>query len=268
MNCDWAIRMIDDYLRDELSQRDRDRIEEHLARCPSCASELRKRPALERQMRRGLAASVQPLYVSADLSSRIVQASVETLSRAGRVRRTAVTARVVGTALAATLVAVGLLALLGRIPMPSKLTPVSLLPAKSLPPAGAELDAVSQRGQLRPLMETPTVSQLDANMVIEPRKMSVREPFTMTVWVQSDLPEPLETVDLDLDISGPSGVYHFELSFRGPLPAEGTSVFRVTPSILTRSCEERYLMSPAAIFDVPGTYTVRATLLYPVVGSE
>jgi hypothetical protein len=268
VNCESAVRMLDDFLHDEVNQRDRDRLEEHLARCDTCARELRRRPALERQVRRALAASVQPLYISADASNRIVRASEESLMRADRARRTLLTARTVAGALAVLLVTIGLLALLGQIPVSSNLRSVSLLPAKRLPPAGAELEAASRQDRLLPLMETPTLSQIEANMLIEPREMHARELFTMTVYVQSDMPEPLEAIDLDLDIRGPAGHYRFELSFGGPLPAEGTSVFRVTPDLLARPCEERYLMSPTEIFAVPGTYTVRATLLYPVAVSE
>jgi hypothetical protein len=260
--------MLDDFLHDEVNQRDRDRLEKHLAGCSKCARELRKRPALERQVRRALAASVQPLYVSADVSTRIVRASEESLQRAERARRTLLTARAVAGALAVLLVTIGLLALLGRIPVSSNLKPVSLLPAKRLSPAGSELEAASRQDRLLSLMEAPTLSQMEANVLIEPREMHARESFTMTVFIQSDTPEPLEAIDLDLDVSGPAGHYRFELSFGGPLPAEGTSVFRVTPDVLARPCEERYLMSPTEIFAVPGTYTIRATLLYPITVSE
>lgn len=267
MNCESAVRMMDDYLHDELGQRDRERIEEHLASCSRCARELRKRPALERQMRRALAASVQPLYLSADASSRIVKASEESLIRAGRMDRTLLAVRVVAGAMALVLMTVALLALVGRIPVPSNLT-TSLFPAKSLPPVEQQLGTVAGQGQLRPLLETPTLSQLEANMLIEPREMHAREPFTMTVYVQSDMSAPIEDIDLDLEINGPSGHYRFELSFSGPLPAEGTSIFRVTTKLLARICEERYLMAPTEIFAVPGTYTVRATLVHPVIASE
>lgn len=259
--------MMEDFMHDELSQRDRARMEAHLARCSSCASELRKRPALERQVRRALAASVQPMYLSADASSRIVLASEESLIRAGRMRRTLLTIRVASGTLALLLVTVALLALLGRIPVPSDLTP-SLFPAKRLPRTEFEAGLVGGQDRLHPLLETPTLSQLEANMLIEPREMYARESFTMTVYVQTDMPEPMEAIDLELEISGPAGYYRFELSFGGPLPAEGTSIFRVTPDLLARSCEERYLMSPTEIFAVPGTYTVRATLVHAVVASE
>lgn len=268
MNCEMARRLVDEFMHDELNHRDRIRMEEHLAKCPRCAMELRKQPALERDVRRALAASVQPLYVPADVSARIVRASEQTLHRAGRAHRTAFTARVTSAVLVLLLVAVGFLALLGRIPVPSSLKPVSLFPTRSLPSAEPELDAVFGDGKPIPEMASPTLSQLGANLLIEPRDMRASEPFTITVWVQSDLPEPMEAIDLDLDISGPTGAYHFGLSFNGPLPAEGTAVFRVTPDLLADTCAERYLMSPTDLFGAPGTYTIRATLFSPVVVSD
>jgi len=268
VNCELARRLIDDFMHDELNQRDRARMEEHLARCPRCAMELRKQPALERDVRRTLAASVRPLYVSADVSARIVQASEQSLHRAGRARRTALTARVSSGILALLLVAVGLLALLGRIPVPSSLKPVSLFPTKSLPSAEPELGAVFGAGKPVPDLASPVISPLGANLLFEPRDLRPSEPFTVTVYVQSDMPEPMETLDLDLDISGPTGAYHFELSFNGPLPAEGTSIFRVTPDLLDSVCAERYLMSSTDIFDTPGTYIIRVTLFVPAVVSN
>ena len=268
MNCKMADRLLDAFMQDELNQRDRNRMEEHLATCPRCASELRKYPAMEREVRRALAASVRPLYVSAEVSSRIVQASEESLSRAGRAHRAALTVRIASGALAALLVVVALLALLGRIPVPSNLKPVSLLPVKRLLSAEPDLEAVLDADQPLPSMATPTLSQVDASLLIEPRNLHPREPFTMTVYVHSALPEPKDTVRLDLDISGPTGLYRFELSFDGPLPAEGVSIFRVTPDLLAQTCEERYLMSPTDMFATPGAYTIRVTILNPVTVAQ
>ncbi len=268
MNCELARRLIDDFMHDELNQRDRARMEEHLAGCSRCVMELRKQPALERDVRRALAASVRPLYVSADVSARIVQASEQSLHRAGRARRTAFTARVTSGILVLLLVAVGLLALLGRIPVPSSLKPVSLFPTKSLPSAETELGAVFGAGKPVPDLASPVLSQLDATLLVAPRDLGPGEPFTVTVYVQSDMPEPMETIDLDLDVIGPTGAYHFELSFNGPLPAQGMSIFRVTPDLLADVCAERYLMSPTDMFDIPGTYTIRVTLFVPVVVSD
>ncbi len=268
MNCELARRLIDDFMHDELNQRDRVRMEEHLARCPRCAMELRKQPALERDVRRALAASVRPLYVSAEASARIVRASEQSLHRAGRAHRRAFAARVTSGILALLLVAVGFLALLGRIPVPSGLQPVSLVPTKNLPSAEPELGAVFGAGKPVPDLASPVLSQLSANLLIEPRDLHPGEPFTVTVYLQSDMPEPMETIDLDLDVTGPTGAYHFELSFNGPLPAEGTSIFRVTPDQLADVCAERYLVSPTDMFGSPGTYTIRVTLFVPVLVSD
>ncbi|NLF10377.1 MAG: zf-HC2 domain-containing protein, partial [Anaerolineaceae bacterium] len=49
---------MDDLLDNVLSLRERELLEEHLARCPRCMSELRQRPAFERGIRRALATSV------------------------------------------------------------------------------------------------------------------------------------------------------------------------------------------------------------------
>jgi hypothetical protein len=176
--------------------------------------------------------------------------------------------RIVSGAVAVFLVTVGLLALLGRIPVQLNLNPVSLLPAKRLLPSEPELGAVLTADQPIPRMTTPTLSLVEASLLIEPRDLHPHEPFTMTVYLQSDMPEPMETVNLDLEISGPTGLYRFELSFNGPLPAEGMSIFRVTPDLLAKPCEERYLRSPTDMFAVPGVYTVRVTLLNPIVVSE
>ena len=270
MNCESADRLLDGFMQGELNQRDRSRMEEHLAGCPRCASELRKYPALEREVRRALAASVRPLYLSADVSGRIVHASEESLSRAGRAYRTMLSMRIASGALAALLVAVALLALLGHIPVPANLKPVSLFPAKRLISSEPEpeLDVFMDSDRPKPSMATPTLSQIEANLLIEPRDLHPREPFTMTVYVQSALPEPLETIHLDLDISGPAGFYRFDLSFEGPLPTEGMSIFRVTPDLLAQTCEERYLMSPTDLFATPGTYTIRVTLLNPVTVAQ
>jgi hypothetical protein len=268
VNCELARRLMDDFMLGDLNQGDRSRMEAHLAACPGCTVELRKYPALEREVRRALAASVRPLYLSADASARIVQASEESLSQSGRAHRTMLTVRIVSGAVAVLLVAVGLLALLGRIPVPSSLKSVSLLSAQRVLPSEPELDITFDAGEPIPRMATPALSPVDVTLLIEPPELHPRETFTMTVYVQSGVAEPMEPTQLDLDISGPTGFYRFELSFDGPLPAEGMSIFRVTPDLLAKPCEERYLMPPTDIFSVPGAYTIRATLLNPVVVSQ
>ena len=194
--------------------------------------------------------------------------ALASLSRAGRAHRTAIVVRLTSAVLAVLLAAVGLLAITGRIPVPSSLKPVSLLPEARFPSAGPELSAPPGAGKNQPSMATPVLSRLETSMVIEPYNMHPGEPFTMTVYVQSNMPESMDPIGLDLDLEGPTGRYHFELAFDGPLLAEAMTIFRVTPDLLASTCEEKYLMSPAQIFATPGTYTIRATLMNPVAASE
>jgi hypothetical protein len=52
------------------------------------------------------------------------------------------------------------------------------------------------------------------------------------------------------------------------LPAHGVSIFRVTPELLAKPCEEQYLIEPTEVFSLPGVYTLRVTLSDPVVASR
>jgi hypothetical protein len=87
--------------------------------------------------------------------------------------------------------------------------------------------------------------------------------FTITALLHSELPQPLDAARVDLDISGPSGYYQFPLVIKGPLPAHGVSVLRVTSDALVGLCQEKYLISPAEIFRFPGDYMVRVILFSP-----
>ncbi len=269
MNCDQAGCLIDDYLESGLSRRDRHLLEEHLARCSRCTEELRRRPAFERDVRRALAASVRPLYLSADASTRIVEAAEESLHRANRSYRAIVAFRIMAGAVAVALVVVGVFALLGRIPVPSHLRPTALFPLSKLRLSEARPDTLTAGEQPAPRITVTSTSLLPrASILVEPRKLHPRDPFTMTVFLQSDLPRPLESVHLDLDISGPTGFYAFGLLVEGPLPAHGVSIFRVTPKLLAEPCQEQYLRAPTDIFSAPGVYTLRVTLFDPVVASQ
>jgi hypothetical protein len=269
MNCDLAGCLIDDYLENGLSQRDRHQLEKHLARCTHCANELRRRPTLERDLRRALAASVGSLSLSSDASTRIVESAEESLNRAVWAHRATLTFRLMSGAVAAALVLVALFALAGRIPVPSQLKPIALVPANKLTLSDSNPDTLSVGDQPLPrLTATSTASLPRTSLLIEPREMRPHLPFTMTVLLQSDLPQPLETVRLDLDISGPTGFYRFGLVVKGPLPAHGVSIFRVTPAVLAKPCREQYLIEPTDIFSLPGVYTLRVTLSDPVVASR
>jgi hypothetical protein len=269
MNCDLAGRLIDDYLENRLSQRDSHQLEKHLSRCPHCADELRRRPAFERDLRRALAASVRPLSLSSDASTRIVESAEDSLHRAVWSRRATLTFRLMSGAVAAALVLVALYALLGRIPVSSQFKPIALLPANKLAVSDSNLDTLSVRDQPVPRLTTAsTISLPRASLLVEPRDMRPSLPFTMTLLLQSELPQPLETVRLDLDISGPTGFYRFGLAVKGPLPAQGVSILRVTPDLLAEPCEEQYLIAPTDVFSLPGVYTLRVTLFDAVVASR
>lgn len=261
MNCDLASHLIDDYLENQLSQRDRHFLEEHLSRCFSCAQELYQRPALERDVRKALTASVVPLHLSPGASRRIIQASQDSLLRATRLNGFLLAARATAGALAAFLLVIGLLFLLGRVLGLTQFEALTQLPAIRLPlselfPANLPARDQAASADTSAFLESWT----DGELLVEPLNLHAGEPFTMTVFLNSDMPQPLEDVHLNLDIGGPSGYYHFVLAVKGPLPAHGLSVLRVTPDLLSAPCQEQYLISPADIFKLPGSYAVRVTL--------
>jgi hypothetical protein len=268
VNCDLALSLIDDYIEHGLSRRDCLLLEKHFARCSRCAEEWRSRPAFERDVRRALDASVSPLYLSSEATARIVQAASESLNRANWTQRTFLTFRLLGGAVAAVLVLVGFLSLARDLPVASGLRPVALLPASKLILSSAGFDTLLPSEQPAPrLTATSRVSLPAASLLFEPWQLRPQEPFTMTVLLQSDLPQPLETVHLDLDITGPTGYYSFGLAVKGPLPAHGVSVFRVTPDLLVEPAQEQYLMAPSDVFRLPGVYTLRLTVSDPVFAS-
>jgi hypothetical protein len=257
---------MDDYLAEDLSQRDRHLLEAHLSRCSRCAVELRSRPALERRIRRALAASVQPLSLSPEATTRIIAAAEESLQRSRRSRRAIRSLHLVAAAVAACLFVVGVLFLAGEIPVPAQFQPVALLPANRLWLADPDAVALSPGREPTPLTEESSARTLPkTSLLFEPRDMHPREPFTMTVLLQSDLPRSIDSVRLDLDVSGPTGYYRFGLAVKGPLPARGVSILRLTPELLEETCEEQYLMAPTDVFSVAGTYSVRLTLFDVVV---
>jgi hypothetical protein len=265
MNCDLAGRLIDDYLETGLGQRDRHQLEKHLACCRRCAAEFRSRPAFDRDMRCALTASVRPLKLSSEASERIVAAAEQSLHRAIWSHRAILTFRVMTGAVAAALLIVGLFALTGHIPVPSHLRPIALLPASMLRFSDSQPVTLFAGDQPTPRHKVASTTSLPvASLLVEPRDLHPYQPFTMTVLLQSDLSHPLETVRLDLDISGPTGFYSFGLAVKGPLPAHGVSIFRITPELLAEPCREQYLISPTDVFSLPGVYTLRMTLFDPV----
>jgi hypothetical protein len=174
-------------------------------------------------------------------------------------------ARATVGALAAFLLVIGLLFLLGRILGVTQFEAIAQFPAIRLAlselfpahlPAEDQAASASESAYLEPWT--------DGDLLVEPLYLLAGEPFTMTVFLNSDMPQPLEDLHLNLDISGPSGYYHFVLAVKGPLPARGLSVLRVTPDLLNAPCQKQYLISPADIFKFPGAYAVRVTLSAPL----
>lgn len=268
MNCDQAGQWIDDYLADHLSQREQAQFEAHLRGCARCARELRTRPAFERSLRRALAISVQPLSLSAAASSRLVDAAGESLQKAKRAERAARLLRTVMAAAALLLLSVGILFLSGDLTVPSQLKPVALFPASRLP--FADLSSPTLPADEGPVLadgEAIPESMPQVSVLFEPRRMRPLDPYTITVFLESDMSRSLESARLDLDVSGPTGYYRFDLAIEGPLPARGVSILRVTPDVLAETCEEQYLMAPTDLFNSAGVYHLRLTLFDAVVDS-
>jgi hypothetical protein len=261
MNCDQAGRLVDDYLAGNLSQREKTQFEAHLRNCARCAQELRRWPALERSLRRGLATSVQPLSLSAAASARLVHAAGESLQKAKRSERAARVLRMVTGAAVLALLLVGILFLSGDLTVPSQLKPVALSPAGRLTSADLQAPTLPpDEGPVLADIEVTRESLPRASMLFEPRQMRPRDPFTITVFLESNTSHPLESIQLDLDVSGPTGYYRFDLAIEGPLPAQGVSILRLTPDLLAKTSQEQYLIAPSEVFSIAGAYDLRLTL--------
>jgi hypothetical protein len=245
MKCEMACHLIDDYLENRLSRRDRQLLETHLAVCSSCAEELRQRPAFEHSLWRALASSVHHMQLSSEASSRLVQAAQNSVRRGIWSKRAVLTIQLMAGATTVVLLVVGMLVLLGRISLPAELP---VLPRSST--------------------SRPAISLTRNDILVEPWDLHPGEAFTATILLHSHLSEPVDAVRFRLDISGPTGDYSFVLAVQGPFPAESISVLQVTPALLATPCREQYQISPADIVRVPGVYTLRATLLSPVVMPE
>jgi hypothetical protein len=245
MNCEQACHLIDDYLENRLSRYERHRLETHLTLCSDCAEELRNRPAFERQMWGALAISVQHLRLSSDISAQIVREAQSSARRAIWSRRAMLTFQLVASAAAVTLLMIGLLALVGRIQVPVEVP---------------WLDP--------PRVSRPALTLTRNDIIIEPANLRPGQPFTTTIFLHSDLSQPVDAVRFQFEVSGPEADYEFELALKGPFPARGQSTLTVTPAILEKPCQEQYGITPEEIISVPGIYTLRATLLSPVILPE
>lgn len=272
MNCSLVDGLIDDYIDNELSPRERSRFEEHLASCGGCRGELRRRSALDRSLRQALGAAVQHRYLSPVTSSQSIHSAQKQLDRSIRHHRVAVAGQVVVGALMAVLAILGLLVALDRLSLPAGLNPITLLPVKRLVSSGRQIVEVSPDSQwdpegLQPPAPAPGtkegLSLSSSGCFIDPQPLVPGDPFAITLLLHNNLPKTLEAARFDLEISGPTGYFQFPLSVEGPLPARGISLVRVTTESLAGMCQDKYMVPPTHIFRLPGTYKLRITLYRP-----
>jgi predicted anti-sigma-YlaC factor YlaD len=273
VNCSLANQLIDDYLEDGLNAHDRRRMEEHLDSCSRCAEELHSRFSLERSIRQAFGISAQHRYLPQATGARIVAEAQNGLRHAIWANRIRQTSQAMVALVAIALVLVGALSLRGRVPLPSGSRPVMLSPDRQLAlisqrladtlPAG---DAALQEAQ----PATPsgadgaTLALSGGGVFVEPQPLYPGDVFTFTLAIQNYLPHPLNGARFELQISGPTGTFRFPLSLKGPLRPEGVSLVRITADVLAGPCQEKYLISPAEIFAVPGVYLLRLTLFSPL----
>lgn len=272
MNCDLACHLIDDYLEKRLSRYDARRLEQHLSQCACCSEELRARPHFERTIRHSLAASVQKHHLPAEASMRIVREAQDSVRRGIWSHRVYRVARVAATAAGMCLVFVGLFFLLRDLPDESDASAITLFPIRYLsssdrPPA-SRITLHERTWPDAPLENSSAARShtltVDADSVlIEPWTLKPGEMFTITLFLQSDLPQPVDAARFDLDVNGPTGYYRFEVDVRGHLPSRSISVLQVTPDLLEASSREKYLMTPTEIFGEPGVYTLTVFLYSP-----
>jgi hypothetical protein len=273
MNCDLACHLIDDYLEKRLSRYLAQRLEHHLSECSNCSRELRDRPRFERTIRKALSASVQQQHLSAEASMRIVREAQGSVRRGIWSKRVNGVVRVAASIAAMCLVFVGLFYLLKDIsPEPDAemitVFPIRYLSVPGRPPAsrlGLRERIWPDELPADPSSAASQMISLDASdVVIEPWMLKPGEMFTITLSLRTNMPQPADSARFDLDVSGPTGYYRFEMKVRGHLPSRGISVLQVTPGVMEASSREKYLLSPAEIFQEPGVYTLSIFLYSPL----
>jgi len=272
VNCGLIDGLIDDYIDNELSPRERGQFEAHLASCQRCMGELRQRAALDRSLRQALGAAVQHRYLSPATSGRSIRAAQQRLDRSIWLYRMSSAGQAIAGLLMATLVLVGVFVALDRLSLPSGLNPITLLPVKHLVSSGRQIVEVSPGAQwdpegLQPPASAPgtkaSLSLSGNGSLVDPEPMVPGAPFTITLLLHNNLPKTLMSAQFDLEISGPTGYYQFPLSVTGPLPARGISLVRVTTGSLAGTCQDKYMIAPTSIFRLPGTYKLRITVYGP-----
>jgi hypothetical protein len=273
MKCEQVRRLIDNYLENQLGQYDRRQLESHMASCSSCFEEFRRQSAIDRAIGQALNAAVQHQALSSEASARIVRQVQDTARPRVWPHHALLALRIMTTLVTAVLVVLGVFFLLERVPTPVGSRPITLLPVIQL--ALSELNPISMTPTNQPTLsesqslslsagEQPALTLRKGGVRIEPPRLHPNDPFTITLILHNNLPEPVANARVDLEVSGPSGYYSFPLTVEGPLPAPGVSVLRVTPANLEAICEKQYLISPTEMFEAPGVYTVRVTLFSPV----
>lgn len=269
MNCRVAYHQIEGYLENRLGRYERQCLETHLTSCPTCSEELGSRTALEQLLWMTLAGSVQHRSLSPEASTRMVREVQDNVRRAVWSGRVGLALRLALSTAALALVVIGLFVLVGQIPLPAEVGPMPLLPVKQLVLSAQRpltVSPVVEPTLLEPgttvagVEHQPSLSLSRSERLFEPQPLHTGQAFTVTVLLNSDLVQPLDDARFDLDISGPSGSFHFPLLVQGPLPAHGLSVLRLTSELLEAPCQERYLIAPTDIFRDPGLYSLRVTL--------
>jgi hypothetical protein len=237
MSCDLAGHLMDDYLEDDLSDHDRQRLEKHLSSCPDCAQELRDRLTFERSVRQALMTSVQHIQLAPEASKGVFRAVENSAPRPAWVDVAGEFARMIPGLAATGLLLVAVLFVLGRIPMPSRVQRVVL-----------------------PLASRPTEALAPSGLIVEPPRIHPGDLFTVTLPIEGALFQDVRTIRGNLTIDGPTGQYSFVFDVPGPVPASGGVVVQVTPAVLAGPCRRQYEMSPAELLRAPGLYSFRVAL--------
>jgi hypothetical protein len=237
MSCELTSHLLDDYLDKQLSQREQQRLEQHISVCPRCAQELQERLVFERTLRHVLTSAVQRLQLTPDASKQILWAVGNDAQQSAWRGYAARVAQGTAAAAVAVLLLAGMFLLLGRVPGPSGVQ------QGDLPPASRAIFSLDR-----------------GNISVEPGTPRPGALFTVTVPIDDKRLRLLDILYCDLDIRGPTGRYRYGLAVRGPLPERGALVLQVTPSLLANPSREQYNIAVQDILGMPGVYHFRVTL--------
>ena len=272
MNCTVAHQVMDSYLENRLSRYERQRLETHLLSCATCAEEMGSRSSLERAIGQALSAVVQHRVLPPGATAEMIEGAQAAVRRSLWSKRIGLSLQIVTASAAVALVVFGLVLWQAGIPISStidriplapvrqffatEISPASDLPVETLPfldPQPVSFSSETQAG----------LSLTRGESLVQPAGLRPGERFTITALLESELPQELDSVHLELGITGPTGYFDFTLVVRGPFRAQSVSVLQVTPAELARPCQEKYLVAPTDIFGLPGRYLVRVALSIP-----